>query len=143
MDELRLASHALRAPRGAVGLSLVVLLAGGCSGGDQANVDSPSELAARVGCSDSYEAVTTDALGVQGVGKCTFRGYELSLVTFADNGARNNYICSTCGFDAETDAGVTENAARALGSRLVVGDRYLVEAPGAAAERAVRGALAG
>ena len=76
----------------------------GCSDGGTGTQDSPSKLAERIGCSSSYEAVTTDALGVQEVGKCTFRDYELSLVTFANNGVRNGYICSTCGFDADTDA---------------------------------------
>ncbi len=121
---------------------MVVLLASGCRGGGQENADSPSELAARVECSDSYKAVATDALGVERVGKCTFRGNELSFVTFADNGARNNYVCSTCGFDAKTEAGVIEDAARRFGSFFVVGDKYLVQVPDAEAEQAVRGALA-
>ena len=72
---------------------------------------------------------------------CTFRGYELSLVTFANNGVRNSYICSTCGFDVGTDAAAIEKAARRFGGRFVAGDRYLIKVPNAAAEQAVRDAL--
>jgi hypothetical protein len=135
-----------RAARGALvagaGVLLAVLLVSGCrGGGGQGSSDSSSKLAERVGCSGSYEAVTTDALGVEKMGNCTFRGYALSLVTFADNGARNNYVCSTCGFDADTETAAIEKAARRFGSRFVAGDRYLVRVPSAAAEQAVRNAL--
>ena len=115
---------------------MAVLLVSGCSEDSEGQ-----KLAERVGCSGSYEAVTTDALGVQEVGRCTFRGYELSLVTFANNGVRNSYICSTCGSDVDTDAAAIEKVARGLGGRFVAGDRYLIKVPNAAAEQAVRDAL--
>ena len=130
-------------PKVPCALLLVVLLASGCRGDGQENAVSPSDLAARVECSDSYEAVATEALGVEEAGTCKFRGYELSFVTFADNGARNKYACSTCGFDDDTDAGVIEEAARGFGGLFVAGDRYLVRVPDATVEQAVRGALAG
>jgi hypothetical protein len=137
----RILGHAARrALRGAAGVLLAVLLSG-CREGDHGSLDSPSALAERVGCSDSYEAVATDALRVKEMGKCTFHGYELSLVTFADNEARNSYICSTCGFDIDTDAGAIEKAAHRFGGRFVAGDRYLVKVSSAAAEQAVRDAL--
>ena len=55
--------------------------------------------------------------------------------------APNNDVCSDARI-GQTDEGAIENAARSLGSRFVVGDTYLVEVPGAAAEQAVRDALA-
>ena len=125
-----------RKHKGAAGVLLAVFVVSGCS------EDSKGQkLAERVGCSGSYEAVTTDALGVQEVGRCTFRGYELSLVTFANNGVRNSYICSTCGFEVGTDAAAIEKAARRFGGRFVAGDRYLIKVPNAAAEQAVKDAL--
>lgn len=117
-------------------LAVLVLLVSGC------HDDSKGQkLAGRVGCSGAYEAVTRDALGVEEMGKCTFRNHELFLVTFANNGARNDYVCSTCGFDGDTDAETIENAARRLGGRVVAGDRYLIKVPNAAAEQAVKDAL--
>ena len=115
---------------------LAVLFVSGCS-----EESKGQNLAERVGCSDSYKAVTTDALGVEEMGKCTFRGYELALVTFANNGVRNDYVCSTCGFDVDTDAAAIEQAARRFGGRFVAGDRYLIKVPNAAAEQAIRDAL--
>ena len=73
----------------------------------------------------------TDALGVKEQGRCTFRGYELSLVTFDHNGQRNSYVCSTCGLTLDADTEEVETA----------GDRYLVQSPNVAVERAVRDAL--
>ena len=124
---------ACRKQKGAAGVLLAVLLLSGCSEGGKGQ-----KLAERIGCSGSYEAVTTDALGVQEVGRCTFRDYELSLVTFANNGGRNSYICSTCGFDVDTDAAAIEQAARRFGGRFVAGDRYLIKVPNAAADRLQR-----
>jgi hypothetical protein len=126
--------------RGAAGVLLAAAFMGGCSE-DSNGIHDLASLADRIGCSGSYEAVTTNALGAEAMGKCTFRGYELSLVTFADNGARNGYVCSTCGFDVDTDTGAVEMVARRFGGFLVVGDRYIVRVPNAAAERAVRDAL--
>ena len=99
------------------------------------------KLSVRVGCSGSYVVETTDALGVEEIGTCTFHGYKLSLVTFTNNAARNNYVCSTCGFDGSTARGVIERKARQFGGRVVAGDRYLVQVPNAAAEQSVRDAL--
>ena len=117
------------------------LLASGCSPGGDGRLDSSVNLAERIGCSGSYEAVTTDALGVKEMGRCTFRGYELSLVTFNDNGERNSYVCSICGFTLDTDTEEVEEAGLRSGGYLVVGDGYLVQVPDVAAERAVRDAL--
>jgi len=139
-DEMSLGCAAGKALRGAAYVFSAVFLLSGCGGGGHRSVET-ANLAERVGCSDSYEAVTTDGLGVEEMAKCTFRGYELSFVTFADNAARNNYVCSTCGFDVDTDTGTIEKAARRLGGRFVAGDGYLVEVPDAAAEQAVRDAL--
>jgi len=46
--------------------------------------------------------VTSDALGVKEQGRCTFRGDELSLVVFGENGKRNSYVCSSWGFTLDT-----------------------------------------
>ena len=140
-NEPILGHGARRKQKGAAGVLLAVAFICGCSDGGKGTQDSRSKLAERIGCSSSYEAVTTDALGVQEVGMCSFRDYELSLVTFANNGVRNSYICSTCGFDADTDAAAIEQAARRFGGRFVAGDRYLIKVPNAAAEQAVREAL--
>ena len=120
---------------------LTALLASGCSLGDDKRLDSPVNLSKRIGCSASYEAMTTDTLGVKEQGRCTFRGYELSLVTFDDNGQRNSYVCSTCGFTLDTDAEEVETAGIRSGGYFLVGDRYLVQSPNVAVERAVRAAL--
>lgn len=120
---------------------MAALLASGCSPGGEGKSDSAIELAGRIGCSRSYEAVTTDALGVEEQGRCTFRGYELSLVVFGDNGLRNSYVCSTCGFTPDTDTKHVELAGLRSGGYLIVGDRYLIRVPSVAVERAVRDAL--
>ena len=117
-------------------LSITTFL--GCSGDGQSN---RVKLTENLGCSTSYVAKGTDALGVEETGNCVFRGAKVSIITFVDNGARNNYVCSTCGFDADTEAGAVESAARGLGSRLVAGDRYLVGVPDRATEQAAREAL--
>ena len=70
-----------------------------------------------------------------------FRGYELSLVTFDDNGQRNTYVCSSCGLNFDTDTEEVETAALRSGGYFLVGNRYLVQAPNVAVERAVRDAL--
>ena len=120
---------------------MTALVASGCSlGGDQ-KLDSTVNLADRIGCAASYKAVTTDALGVKEQGRCTFRGYELSLVTFDDNGQRNSYVCSTCGLTLDTDTEQVETAGLRSGGYSLVGDRYLVQSPNVAVERAVRDAL--
>ena len=85
--------------------------------------------------------MTTDALGVKEQGRCTFRGYELSLVTFDDNGQRNSYVCSTCGFNVDTDTEEVELAGLRSGGYFLLGDSYLVQSPNVAVERAVRDAL--
>jgi hypothetical protein len=58
-----------------------------------------------------------------------------------DNGARNNYVCSSCGYDGDTEAASIESAARGFGTRLVAGDRYVVGTPDRASERGAREAL--
>ena len=125
----------------AAGTLMAALLAGGCSSGGDGKFDSPVDLAERIGCSASYEKETTDALGVTEKGTCTFRGYELSLVTFDDNDTRNSYVCSTCGFTLDTDTKEVELAGLRSGGYFLVGDRYLVQVPNVAMERAVRDAL--
>ena len=82
-----------------------------------------------LGFSTSYVAKGTDVLAVEETGNCVFRGAKVSITTFVDNRARNNYVCSTCGYNADTEAEAVESAARGLGSRLVAGDRYLVGVP--------------
>ena len=117
-------------------LSIATLL--GCDGDGQSN---RAKLTERLGCSASYLAKSTDGLGVEETGNCVFRGAKVSIVTFVDNGARNNYVCSTCGYNADTEVGAVESASRALGSRFVAGDRYLVGVPDLATEQAAREAL--
>lgn len=125
----------------AVGALLTALLASGCSLGGDERLGSPVNLAERIGCSASYEAVMTDALGVKEQGRCTFRGYELSLVTFDHNGQRNSYVCSTCGLTLDADTEEVETAGLRSGGYFLVGNRYLVQSPNVAVERAVRDAL--
>ena len=110
----------------------------GCGGDGQS---TRVKLTENLGCSASYVAKSTDALGVEETGTCVYRGSKISIVTFIDNGARNNYVCSTCGYDADTEAAAIESSARGLGSRLVAGDVYLVVVPDAASELAVAEAL--
>ena len=121
--------------------ALAALLASGCSLGGEGKSDSAIELAERIGCSDSYEVVTSNALGVEEQGSCTFRGYDLSLVVFDDNGKRNSYVCSTCGFNVDTDTEDVELAGLRSGGYFIVGDSYLVQVPNVAVERAVRDVL--
>lgn len=85
--------------------------------------------------------MTSNALGVEEQGRCTFRGYELSFLVFDDNGKRNSYVCSTCGFDVDTDAEDVELAGLRSGGYFIVGDSYLVQVPNVAVERAVRDVL--
>ena len=125
----------------AAGALLTALLASGCTLGGDEKLDSPVNLAERIGCSGSYEAVTTDALGVKEQGRCTFRGYEISLVTFDDNGQRNSYVCSTCALTVDTGTEEVETAGLRSGGYFLVGDRYLVQSPNVVVERAVRAAL--
>ena len=120
---------------------MVALLATSCSPGGDGKLDSPVDLAKRIGCSGTYEAASTDALGVKEKGSCTFRGYELSLVTFDDNGRRNSYVCSTCALTVDTDTEEVETAGLRSGGYFLVGDRYLVQSPNVVVERAVRDAL--
>ena len=117
---------------------MVALLATSCSPGGDGKLDSPVDLAKRIGCSGTYEAASTDALGVKEKGSCTFRGYELSLVTFDDNGKRNGYVCSTCGFSIDADTEEVELAGLRSGGYFLLGDRYLVQVPNPAVERVVR-----
>ena len=117
-------------------LSVATLL--GCAGGGKSN---RVELTESLGCATSYVAKRSDALGVEETGDCMFRGVKISITTFVDNGARNNYVCSTCGYDGETEAAAIELAARGLGTRLVAGDRYLVGVPDLATEQGARDAL--
>ena len=117
-------------------LSIAALL--GCSGDGKSN---RVELTESLGCATSYVAKTSDALGVEETGDCVFRGVKISITTFVDNGARSNYVCSTCGFDGDTEAAAIESAARGLGTRLVAGDRYLVGVPDRATEQGARDAL--
>ena len=125
----------------AAGTLVAALLASGCSLGGEGKLDSPVDLAERIDCSGTYEAVPTDALGVREQGRCTFRGYELSLLTFDDNGTRNGYVCSTCGFTIDTDTEEVERAGIRSGGYFLVGDKYLVQVPNVAVQRAVRDAL--
>ena len=117
-------------------LSVATLLA--CGGDGQSN---RVKLTQNLGCSTSYVAKGTNALGVEETGNCVFRGARVSITTFVDNGARNNYVCSTCGYNADTEAEAVESAARGLGGRLVAGDRYLTGVPDRATEQAAREAL--
>jgi hypothetical protein len=57
---------------------LVALLLCGCGGDGQSN---RAKLTERFGCSKSYVAGPTDALGVEEVRRCTFQGFEISIVT--------------------------------------------------------------
>ena len=108
---------------------MAALLASGCSFGGEGKLDSPVNLAERIGCAGSYEAVTTDAPGVEAMGRCTYRGHQLSLMTFDDNGTRNSYVCSTCGFTLDTDtdeveeAGLRSAATSLLGTGISSGPR--------------------
>ena len=43
----------------------------------------PRDVADDVGCSSSYVSDTTNEIFVEAVGKCTFNGEELRLLTFA------------------------------------------------------------
>ena len=117
-------------------LSIATLL--GCDGDGKSN---RVKLTESLGCATSYVARNSDALGVEETGDCVFRGVKISITTFVDNGARNNYVCSTCGYDGDTEAAAIESAARGLGTRLVAGDRYLVGVPDRATEEGARDAL--
>jgi hypothetical protein len=117
-------------------LSIATFL--GCAGDEKS---TRVELTENLGCDASYVAKGSDALGVEETGDCMFRGVTISITTFADNDARNNYVCSTCGYDGETEAATIESAARGLGTRLVAGDRYLVNVPDRATEDGARDAL--
>lgn len=123
---------------GVAGLLSVATLVLGC--GD----DGPSnrvKLTESLGCSTSYVAKSSDVLGVEDLGECQFRGASISIVTFVDNGSRNNYVCSTCAFNADTEARAIESTARGLGGRFVAGERFLIGVPDWASEQAVREAL--
>jgi hypothetical protein len=95
----------------AIMLSAAVLLCG-CSGGGKRN---RIKLTQRLGCSTSYVAERTDALGVEEIGSCQFRGFEISIVTFTGNGARNDYVCF--GRRAEFDRGSALKCAIWVASR--------------------------
>jgi hypothetical protein len=71
----------------------------------------------------------------------SFEGVAISIVTFVDNGSRNTYVCSTCAFNADTEARAIESTARGLGGRFVAGERFLNGVPDWASEQAVREAL--
>ena len=47
----------------------------------------------------------------------------VSIVTFQNNGDRNSYICSTCGFGADAAPRTVEEAAHRLGGNLVAGNQ--------------------
>ena len=49
--------------------------------------------------------------------------------------------CSTCGLTLDTDTEEVEAAGLRSGGYFVVGDRYLVQSPNVAVERAVQDAL--
>lgn len=114
-------------------------LCAGCGGGDKNTQDALArKLAEKLGCSSSYKAGSTAA---PVIGTCMFGGFEVSIITFQNNADRSNYICSTCGFGAGTDARTVEETAHRLGGNFVAGDRYLVRVPNTDAEQAVKDAL--
>ena len=85
--------------RCAAWVPLAVVLCVGCGGGGTSRPDRLARnVAERLGCSSSYTAGSTAA---PVIGKCTFRGLHVSIITFQSNADRNTYICSTCGFDAD------------------------------------------
>ena len=75
------------------------------------------------------------------IGTCRFHDLEVSIITFQNNSDRNNYICSTCGFDADTAARTIEETGHRLGGHFVAGRRYLVRVPNRQVEQAVKDAL--
>lgn len=125
--------------RYAASISLAAFLCAGCGGGGKNGRDGlAKELAEKLGCSSSYTVGPTVA---PVIGKCSFRGLPVSIITFQNNADRNSYICSTCGFGADTAPRTVEETAHRLGGNFVAGDRYLVRVPNAQAEQAVKGAL--
>lgn len=105
---------------------LALLALSACSGGDSAP-DSPKALADTLGCSSTYAADSTEEIGVEAVGTCEVDGYDVRLLTFANDEARDNFV----------------QVAEGFGGRYVTGPGYAVEAEGAAAEKAVREAVEG
>ena len=117
-------------------VSIATLL--GCGGDGQSN---RVKLTKRLGCSPSYVAKRTDALGVEETGNCVFRGCR-----GFDRGVRRQR-CSQqlrlldLWYNADTEVEAVESAARGLGSRVIAVDRYLVGVPDSATEQAAREAL--
>lgn len=95
-------------------VACVALAVAGCGGsGDESA--TPESLAARIGCTDTYQADDDGEFLARDAGWCRVTGAEVHLLTFGNNDGR----------DAYETAGVT------LGRRYVKGDRWLIDVPSA------------